>query len=165
MQNNSKTIVFSDLDGTLIDTITGETFPKGVWDMKIKFDVLDKIKKEYNPKYLFIVTNQGGLGTFVNLENFVNKLNYIKSAIKEYLDCIVDFEYCGSLDKTHKCRKPNIGMADILLNSHFLTDVGLWQMIMIGDASGKEGNFSDSDKKFAENLGIEYIDVNDLLCK
>jgi hypothetical protein len=34
---------------------------------------------------------------------------------------------------------------------------------MIGDASGKPGDFSDSDKKFAENLQIDYIDVDDLL--
>ena len=44
-------IIFADLDGTLIDTISGETFPKGVWDMKIKFEVLDKIK-ELNPQYI-----------------------------------------------------------------------------------------------------------------
>ena len=36
-------------------------------------------------------------------------------------------------------------------------------MIMIGDASGKDGDFSDSDKKCAENFGIEYIDVEDFL--
>ena len=36
-------------------------------------------------------------------------------------------------------------------------------MIMIGDASGKPGDFSDSDKKCAENFGIDYIDVRDFL--
>ena len=34
---------------------------------------------------------------------------------------------------------------------------------MIGDASGKEEQFSDSDKKTAENFGIDYIDVNDFV--
>ena len=34
-------------------------------------------------------------------------------------------------------------------------------MLMIGDASGKEGQFSDSDKKCAENFGIDYMDVAD----
>lgn len=33
---------------------------------------------------------------------------------------------------------------------------------MIGDASGKEGQLSDSDKKTAENFGCEYMDVDDL---
>ena len=34
---------------------------------------------------------------------------------------------------------------------------------MIGDASGKEGQFSDIDKKTAENFCIDYMDVNDLV--
>lgn len=38
-------ILFCDLDGTLIETLSGKTFPKGIWDMKFKFDVLDAIKK------------------------------------------------------------------------------------------------------------------------
>ena len=37
-------------------------------------------------------------------------------------------------------------------------------MLMIGDASGKPGQFSDSDKKTAENFGIDYLDVEDF-CK
>lgn len=61
----NKNIIFFDLDGTLIDTISGETFPKGIWDMKIKFDVLDAIKK-LNPKCILIVSNQGGI--FFNYE-------------------------------------------------------------------------------------------------
>lgn len=36
---------------------------------------------------------------------------------------------------------------------------------MIGDASGKEGQFSDSDKKTAENFGCEYMDVDDFVYK
>lgn len=35
--------------------------------------------------------------------------------------------------------------------------------LMIGDASGKPGQFSDSDKKTAENFGIDYMDVEDFL--
>lgn len=38
-------------------------------------------------------------------------------------------------------------------------------ILMIGDASGKEGQFSDSDKKTAENLGCEYMDVDDFVDK
>ena len=37
------------------------------------------------------------------------------------------------------------------------------KMVMIGDASGREGEFSDSDKKTAESFGIDYIDVNDFV--
>ena len=37
------------------------------------------------------------------------------------------------------------------------------EMLMIGDASGKPWQFSDSDKKTAENFGIDYLDVEDFL--
>ena len=33
------------------------------------------------------------------------------------------------------------------------------KMLMIGDESGKEGQFSDRDKKTAENYCIDYMDV------
>lgn len=34
---------------------------------------------------------------------------------------------------------------------------------MIGDASGKQGQFSDTDRLTAENFGIDYMDVNDFI--
>ena len=37
------------------------------------------------------------------------------------------------------------------------------QSLMIGDASGKEGQFSNTDKKTAENFGIDYLDVDDFV--
>lgn len=56
-------LIFCDLDDTLIQTISGETFPRGVYDMKIKFDVLDAIheKLQMESSVLGIVTNQGGI--------------------------------------------------------------------------------------------------------
>ena len=37
------------------------------------------------------------------------------------------------------------------------------EMLMIGDASGKQCQFSDSDKKTAENYGIDYMDIDDFV--
>ena len=93
MNENLKTkkVIFCDLDGTLIETISGETFSKGIWDMRIKFDVLDAIKK-LNPEYILIVSNQGGIESgFIDRDNFKNKFEYITRAIKEYCGC----ECCG----------------------------------------------------------------------
>lgn len=164
-------IIFADLDGTLIDTISGEIFPKGIWDMKIKFDVLDKIK-ELNPKYVFIVSNQGGIESgFINERHFDDKCQYVCDIIKEYCGIdLVRFAYCSTNDKTDKDRKPNTGMLEYMLEMYY--ENGYWfnfdkdlktKLLMIGDASGKEGQFSDSDKKCAENFGIDYLDVNDFI--
>lgn len=39
MDITKKKIIFIDMDGTLIDTASGKTFPEGIWDMKLKMEV------------------------------------------------------------------------------------------------------------------------------
>lgn len=73
--------------------------------------------------------------------------------------CVTDlFPYVGD----------NIGAASVLRK---LADKNLLILYTVrdgkylGDASGKEGQFSDSDKKTAENFGCEYMDVDDFVYK
>ena len=158
-------VIFADLDGTLIETISGGTFPKGIWDMKIRFEVLDVIKK-LNPEYILIVSNQGGIESgFVDAQNFRAKSEYIARAIWEYCDCKCYAMYCETNDKSDPYRKPNTGMLEKLMESYIGDDFDYIKQksLMIGDASGKEGQFSDSDKKTAENFGINYMDVEDFV--
>lgn len=158
-------VIFADLDGTLIDTISGETFPKGIWDMKLRFDVLDAIKK-LNPEYILIASNQGGIENgFVDNYNFDVKLDYISIAICEYCNCKCYALYCPTNDKSDQYRKPHTGMLEELLKKYVGGDFDCMKQksLMIGDASGKEGQFSDSDKKTAENFGIDYMDVDDFI--
>ena len=161
----NKNIIFCDLDGTLIETISGETFPKGIWDMKLRFDVLDAIKK-LNPEYVLIVSNQGGIESgFVDAKKFNAKLVYIVKAIGEYCGCECCAMYCDTNNKSDPYRKPNTKMLETLLEDYVGDDFDFIKQksLMIGDASGKEGQFSDSDKKTAENFGIDYMDVNDFV--
>ena len=164
---DKKRVLFTDLDGTIIDTVSGKTFPEGLWDMKFKFDVLDTIKK-CSFKCLIIVSNQGGIARgFINEKRFCKgKMNYVQYCLEDYLGIPVEYSYCASDDKDCEYRKPNIGM----LVSSAYKFLPRWnivaskdEMLMIGDASGKEGQFSDSDKKTAENYGIDYLDVADFI--
>lgn len=158
-------VIFADLDGTLINTISGETFPKGIWDMKFNFDALDAIEK-VNPKYLLIVSNQGGIESgFVDKHDFRAKSEYITRAIREYCNCECYTMYCETNTKSDLYRKPNTGMLENLLESYVGDDFDYIKQksLMIGDASGKEGQFSDSDKKTAENFGIDYMDIKDFI--
>lgn len=165
-RNNMKKykVLFCDLDGTLIDTLSGETFPKGVWDMKLKFDVLDAIK-QLNPDYVFIVSNQGGIEKgFVNEESFITKQNYITTSIAEYLNMpksCVKAEYCRFNDPNNPFRKPNTSM--LVAFSSWIKDIDDSEILMIGDASGLKGQYSDSDKMTAENFGIDYMDVSEFV--
>ena len=161
----NKKVIFCDLDGTLIETISGEAFPKGIWDMKIRFDVLDTIKK-LNPEYVLIVSNQGGIESgFVDAQKFSKKLFYIIEAIGDYCGCECYAMYCDTNNKSDLYRKPNTKMLETLLEDYVGDDIEYIKQksLMIGDASGKEGQFSDIDKKTAENFGIDYMDVNDFV--
>lgn len=54
-------------------------------------------------------------------------------------------------------------MLEDLINHHFKVNPEKSEMIMIGDASDAERDFSDSDKMTAQNYGIDYVDVRDSL--
>ena len=133
--------------------------------MKLRFNVLDTIKL-LHPQYVFIVSNQGGIESgIVNEFNFRTKLEYIAYAIWEYCDCECYGMYCVSNDKSNPYRKPNTNMLEDLLEKYVGDDIDYIKpkCLMIGDASGKEGQFPDSDKKTAENFSIDYMDVEDFI--
>lgn len=133
--------------------------------MQIRFEVLDKIK-EVKPEYLLIVSNQGGIEKgFVSESDFSTKLDYICASIREYRNCYCNAMYCASNDKSDPYRKPNVGMLKYLAELYVGDDIEHIKSVslMIGDASGKEGQFSDSDKKTADNFCIDYMDVEDFV--
>ena len=157
-----KKVLFADLDGTLIGTVSERTFPLGIWDMKFRFNTLDAIKN-YGFECLYIVTNQGGIEKgFVNERHFTKgKMNYIQFALEEYLGIPVGYQYCHLNYGNY--RKPNIGMLENACREITKWGIGVNKrdMLMIGDASGLLGQYSDTDRKTAENFGIDYMDVYD----
>lgn len=164
----NKKVLFIDLDGTLIKTISGKTFPEDITDFRIQLPVLDKIiEKLPNLKKFFIVTNQDNLKSAFKQYDFQAKLYAIEDICWEYLNNRFansvgsDAQYCTSMDKTDLYRKPNTAMLENLFTQWEVKSKE--ECIMIGDASGKPGDFSDSDKKCAENFGIDYIDVRNFL--
>lgn len=157
-------VLICDLDGTLIETKSGNTFPVDTNDWKFKKWIQEAVQ-EYNPKYLFIVTNQGGIEKgFVNEADFIRKLMSIRSEIKLWGVPHVDFTYCAHNDASNPFRKPNTGMIDYFrhdcANGY---DFNKRDALMIGDASGLRGQFSDTDLQTARNAGILYCDVNDFI--
>ena len=164
----TKKVLFIDLDGTLIKTVSGKTFPEDITDFRVQLPVLDKIVRKFpNLGYFFIVTNQGGLKSDFAKYDFRAKLYAIEDICCEYLNNRFansvgsDAQYCPSMDKTDLYRKPNTAMLESLFTQWDVKSKD--ECIMIGDASGKPGDFSDSDKKCAENFGIDYIDIRDFL--
>lgn len=153
-------VLLCDLDGTLIETKSGRTFPENEDDWKFKKYIKEAIQ-EYNPKYIFIISNQGGIEKgFVDEGRFINKMRQIRDAMEQWGDFIVDWAYCTSNDTTHPDRKPNAGMIYLFKHAYDQGyDFDNRHALMIGDASGLSGQFSDSDLQCARNAGIKYTDV------
>lgn len=162
----TKKVLFIDLDSTLIKTVSGKTFPEDITDFRVQLPVLNKIKEKLpNLIHFYIVSNQGGIGKFISEADFTTKIEAISDLCFFYLNerkllMYYDYIYCASNNKNNPNRKPNTGMLKELCYNHNLS---YDKKEMIGDASGKPGDFSDSDKKCAENFGIDYIDVRDFL--
>lgn len=125
-----KTVLFIDLDGTLIRTASGKTFPEDCTDFIIRKEVLDKIARRIpNLFWVGIVTNQGGIPQFVSERDFETKFECIIQFVDSYLgnripklssmktSVIVSGLYCASTDKDNKDRKPNIGMLEHYKNT------------------------------------------------
>lgn len=165
-------LLFIDLDGTLIQTKSGKTFPEGIWDMEFRFDTLNAIK-QLSPEYVCIVSNQGGIELgYVEYMHVVSKMTYVCGVISDY--CKIEYsntsyKFCMVNKKEHPWRKPNTGMLEDHMRFNFNRfgnpNLSKEEILMVGDASGLPGQFSDSDKKCAENFGIDYLDVNEFCAK
>lgn len=153
-------VLLCDLDGTLIVTKSGETFPKDINDWQFKPHIQEAIQ-EYNPKYIFIISNQGGIEKgFVDEREFYPKFRRIIDEIRTWGDYIVDGTYCTSNDPENVNRKPNTGMVDFFRTCCVMGyDFDKRHALMIGDASGGS-SFSNSDLLTAKHAGIRYCDVD-----
>lgn len=160
-----KRVLFADLDGTLIVTNSGKIFPENINDWQFKKGIIEAIQK-YEPTHLHIVSNQGGIEKGKLKANLVfDKMLKIQMLLRKALPKTrVTFDYCASNDPKCERRKPNSGMIDYYRTDIYNgTDCERHECLMIGDASGKEGQFSDSDKKCAKNAHIRYMDVDDFI--
>lgn len=177
-----KRLLFFDFDGTLVETESGNTFPNDLTDMVLKMDVINRIADlvvENDIEVVAICSNQGGVELgFVDFHDINAKIRYVGACIddlvrhrrKEMVDkkgvvCYVLI--CPENDKACPNRKPNPGMLEDIyyMAGEAGFDFDKDQMLMVGDASGFVGQFSDSDRRCAENFGIDYMDVTDFVGK
>lgn len=131
--------LFLDLDGTIIVTASGHTFPTAKDDWKFKEGILHKIEQYVEAGYyIMIVSNQGGIEAgHILLNDFRQKMRQVVDRIIVSTGCPFSrlayrFSMSNNIDDFF--RKPNPGMGYDLALSHILN---LSQCLMVGDASGK----------------------------
>lgn len=168
----TKTTLFVDLDGTIIDTASGRTFPEDILDVKFKRDTCKAIQylaKSGRLLAVCIVSNQGGIEQghciYDSIEAKLSAVaNLLEAYLREASSAIdVTYAFCPVNSKDDINRKPNVGMLQTTMGvlhklHHYETKK--CDCMMIGDASGLPGQFSDSDMMTAVNFEIDYMDVD-----
>ena len=135
-----------DLDYTLLKPAGKHKFPKHKDDaMPVYPQVLGKLEELQADGYKIVIfTNQRGLGKHISIDDIYHKVDtYLAhgAAIDVYIS------YQGD-----QYRKPIPGMFDIFMeNNGPLEDI-----FYVGDAAGRDGDFSASDAQFAYNCGIPF---------
>lgn len=143
----NKKIAAFDLDDTLIKTKSGKTFAENETDWQLYDNsIFGKLfRLIYQNYYIVIITNQKGLKDITMIMNWRRKIECIIQYLK--LDNIVIL--CALKDDLY--RKPRTKLWDKYINGNKK------KSFFAGDAAGLPEDFSDTDLKFAVNIGIKFI--------
>jgi len=127
-----------DYDWTLVKPKNGKTFPSNIDDWQWLFpNIPEKIKKYYEDGYMIVIfTNQSKSWKHHQIQFVAKTLN-------------IPIFIVIATDKADY--KPNTILFDTLLGNNI---VNKDEAFFVGDALGRKSDFSDSDKVFAENIGI-----------
>ena len=152
--NSNKKILSFDLDSTLIETKSGDKFPRDANDWRFMYpnikSELQRLQKEYN---LVIFTNQKGLSDKFKILQFNTKLNTIYTELGFEITTFIATE-----DDIY--RKPHTGMYKLFLELSKFKDDSIDDLIYCGDAAGRKyadgKDFSISDLYYAFNIDAVF---------
>lgn len=132
-----------DYDWTLVKPLSNGTFSKFLDDWRwITDKVPDVLQKYYDKGYCIVIISNQTRNTKMKLQQISNVLSTLK------VPSLIAVGY-EDIDK-----KPNTTMFDIIIKTK---KIDMVRSFYVGDALGRQGDWSDSDKKFAENINIKKI--------
>ena len=137
-----------DYDWTIVNPKEGKTFPVNVNDWEWYHpSVPDKIKEYYDNGHMIVIfTNQ-------SKEWKHKQIRIVSRALK-----IPIFTVIASKPNY----KPKTTMFDILFKNNAINKS---ESFFVGDALGRKIDFSDSDKMFADNIGIKCYSPEEIFFK
>ncbi|KAL7422837.1 DNA kinase/phosphatase Pnk1 [Cryptotrichosporon argae] len=155
------TVIFYDLDGTLIVPQSGAPFPKNRTDWQWwHASVPVRLKQEVGEgKHVVVLSNQGDAREKIRAE-WRAKVPLIAAKIPD-----VPLRILAALSKTDPFRKPNTGMFDyvVALYRDKGLEIDMESSVYIGDAAGRAAakgkgkDHGDTDYKMALNAGLRFL--------
>lgn len=140
--NLKSSIAGFDLDYTLIKPKSNKKFPIDKNDWELLFNNVKQVLHQLTDHSIVIFTNQ---------------LKYNDDICKKIDDIITELDLDITViisSKNNHYRKPMIGMWDLLLDLSNVIDLST--SFYCGDAVGRDTDFSDTDYKFAHNIGLQF---------
>ena len=157
-----KPAIFLDRDGVINENKNDYNYK--ISNFKFKKGILELIKKFILKKYyIFIITNQSGIGKKkFSISYFFKLQRYIKNMFNIENIKIDHVEFCPhhpnakikKFKKTCNCRKPNNGMIKKIM-SNWIIDYE--KSFMIGDKF--------TDEMCAKKSGLKYFEYHEKLYK
>jgi bifunctional polynucleotide phosphatase/kinase len=135
-----------DYDWTVVNPKDGKTFPSSIDDWEWLYPgVPEKINKYYEDGYMIVIfTNQSKKWKYEQIQMVMKQLE-------------IPLFVVIATDKAEY--KPN----PILFNMPFEgNNINKEESFFVGDALGRKSDFSDSDKVFADNIGIKCYSPEDI---
>lgn len=142
------------LDNTIIKTKSGESFPVDQYDWVFTSpNVRPRLHANYkNDINNVIMSNQYGIRNGKqNKDEWMAMIEQVTAALGVPM-------YVIAATEDNDYRKPNTGMWDYYtctLNQFLITS--LFESLYVGDAAGRPNDIGDSDKEFAQNIGIKFF--------
>lgn len=158
--NENVKLAMFDLDHTLICPKSKNKFAKNKndWQFMYGTTVIDTINLYIQKGYLIvIISNQAGLNNDNKINEWIEKLNDIIDKINiNNVNIKTNFFVFASLKHDYN-RKPNVNML-----TKYFNNINIKKSFYCGDACGRINDFSDTDLKFARNLGVRFYAPEEL---
>ncbi|KAK9802663.1 hypothetical protein WJX73_002423 [Symbiochloris irregularis] len=164
-QQSSKIAAF-DLDDTLVKLKSSSNWPVDANDFKLfNKRVPAKLKEILDEGYKIVIfSNQGSIKQALEGKASEKARGRADNIMAE-LGIPAHVFYATANDKIEDdlFRKPRPGMWDLLVREHLGGKApDLKKCYYVGDAAGRPNDFADSDRKFAEAIGIKFMVPEDV---
>jgi len=128
-----------DFDWTLVSPKGGKTFPSDIDDWELLYPCIpEKLKTYYEEGYMIVIfTNQSKPWKLQQIEVVAKSFNIPMFAV---------------IATQKSDYKPNTSLFEVFIGDHVVLKE---ESFFVGDALGRKGDFADSDKVFAQNIGIK----------